>query len=57
MSDTESPMNVTCGSDDTPDSDGVYVTESYLNVLLSLAYPNNGTHCPSCTCARDKGTE
>lgn len=50
MSDAQSPMTVVCGSDDTPDSDGVFVSESYLNVLLSLAYPNNGTHCGTCTC-------
>jgi hypothetical protein len=50
MSDAQSPMTVVCGSDDTPDSDGVFVSESYLNVLLSLAYPNDGKHCPSCNC-------
>jgi hypothetical protein len=55
MSDTESPMQVMCGSDDLPDPDGVYVTESYLNVLLSLAYPANGAHCSTCVCGQ--GTE
>jgi hypothetical protein len=53
MTDAQSPMNVVCGSDDTPDTDGVYVSEAYLNVLLTLAYPNNGTHCVTCTCGSE----
>lgn len=53
MSDTESSMQVVAASDDMPEPDGVYVTTDYLNVLLTLAYPNNGKHCPSCEC----GTE
>ena len=50
MPDTESPIDVHCGSDDTPDTDGVYVTADYLNVLLTLAYPDKGSHCQGCTC-------
>lgn len=57
MADTESPINVICTSDDTPDSDGVYVSEAYLQLLLTLAYPNKPMHCGSCRCSTDTGTE
>ena len=50
MSDTESPMQVMCGTDDASEPDCVSVTTDYLNLLLTLAYPNDGAHCPSCKC-------